>query len=182
MNAVSRDPLPFNPAVLRWARKRAGLDREEVAGRLAITADRLAVWESPGADQQPTVKQARKLANVYGRPFLEFFSQSIPNVPEVEIAPDYRFHREPPSSVETRVLEGIHAWAEEQRLNLIDLYAMLGEEPPEFPASLHAVVDSDVDDAAARAREATAFPIEQQMMLKKDEKLSYSPILGQISS
>ena len=177
MNVVSRDPLPFNPAVLRWARARAGMEVEEVAERIATTVERVAAWEAADTRRQPTIKQARRLANLYGRPLLEFFARTIPDVPRTELVPDYRFHRVPPSGAEARVLEAVQRWAEEQRFNLLDLYDMLGETPPAFPAQLYATVDSDVDVAAARAREATGFSLERQWSLNSSEKRQLPDIL-----
>ena len=160
-----RAALPYNPTILRWARERSGLPIEEAARRVNTSVDRVEDWEDPAASRRPTVKQARRLAALYGRPFLEFFAKEVPDVPSVKLVPDFRFHRIPPSPLEIATLGGVQQWAEEQRLNALDLMEMLGEEPPEFPKSLHASVDDDVEEIARRAREAIGFPIEDQLGL-----------------
>jgi len=164
------DALPFNPYVLQWARTRSGLPMEDAARKVNTSVERLAEWESPEGEKRPTVKQARNLAALYGRPFLEFFSQKLPEVPDVSLAPDFRFHRRPPGEIEIKVLEEIHRWAEEQRLNALDLLEMLGETPPEFPEGLHATIDDDVEDVARKARELADFPIDAQTRMRVSDR------------
>lgn len=93
-----------------------------------------------------------------------------PDVLRTELVPDYRFHRVPPSAVELKVLEGVQRWAEEQRLNLLDLYDMLGEAPPGFPTELYATVASDAEVVATRARAVAEFPLERQTALNSNDK------------
>lgn len=158
--------LPFNPYVLHWARTRSGLPIEDAARRVNTSVKRLAEWEDPEGQRRPTIKQARKLAAIYGRPFLEFFAKKLPEVPDVYLAPDFRFHRVPPSDIEIKAIEKVHRWAEEQRLNALDLLDMLGEARPEFPDQLHATVGDNVEDVALKVRDLADFPVEEQTRLK----------------
>lgn len=162
--------LPYNPRVFRWARERSGLPIEEAARRINTNVERVADWESPDAKRRPTVKQARRLAAVYGRPFLEFFAKEVPGIPKVDLVPDFRFHHTPPNQIEIAALEGVQQWAEEQRLNALDLIEMLGEKPPEFPRQLYASLDDGVEESANNAREALGFPIKAQFQLKAAER------------
>lgn len=168
---------PYNPTILRWARERSGFPIEEAARRVNTSVDRVADWENPDASRRPTVKQARRLAALYGRPFLEFFAKEVPEVPGVKLAPDFRFHRVPPSALEIAALESVQLWAEEQRLNALDLMEMLGEEPPEFPSQLYASLDDDVETAAAKVRGAISFPIQDQLGLKVAQRRTLPDIL-----
>lgn len=169
--------LPYNPTVLRWARERSGFPIEEAARRVNTSVDRVADWEDPDANRKPTVKQARRLAALYGRPFLEFFAKEVPEVASVELVPDFRFHRIPPSDMELAALRGVQQWAEEQRLNALDLMEMLGEHPPEFPGHLYANLDDDIEEIALRVRQTISFPIQDQLQLKAAQRRTLPDIL-----
>ena len=175
MAATKRIPLPFNPDVLVWARKRCGLNLEDVAEKVNITTERLSKWEV--GESVPTARQGRMLANLYDRPFLEFFFSSRPEVPETKLVPDFRFFAKGPSELERRSLTGIQQWAEEQRLNALALIEEIGEQPPVFSDNLKFSVDENVDTAATIVREAIAFPIEEQTDLPSSRKAQLPNIL-----
>ena len=78
--AKKRHEMPINGDVLVWARERVHLDHGDAAYGAGVTPERLLDWER--GQKVPTVKQARKLAEVYDRPFLEFFSHERPTVKE----------------------------------------------------------------------------------------------------
>lgn len=61
--------LPFNRTIFRWARERRQMDVEEAAERIGTIPEKLDEWER--GDAVPTVRQARVLADVYGRAFLD---------------------------------------------------------------------------------------------------------------
>jgi Zn-dependent peptidase ImmA (M78 family) len=109
------------------------------------------------------------LADFYERSFLEFFLSAPPKLRESDLVPDYRLHRdaEQPSD---RELWHIQRWAEAKRLNVIDLYAMLGEEPSVFPARLAATVESNPERLAEEVRKEAHFTIRQQFALKGNSK------------
>lgn len=169
MNASSASAgLPFNPKVFRWARERCGLSVEEVAHSFNDQVEKVSQWES-GA-KSPTVNQARKLAEIYDRPFLEFFAHSIPNVPEVQLIPDFRFYPTPPSAIETFALKEVQVWAEEQRLNAISLLQEIGEDTLSWPSGLKFDISFDVEAAARQVRDVLNFPISEQLSLKAGDK------------
>ena len=169
MNASSTSAgLPFNPAVFRWARERCGLSIEEVAHSFSGQVEKVAQWES--GIKFPTANQARKLAEIYDRPFLEFFAHAIPNIPDVQLIPDFRFYRTPPSTMEIFALKAVQVWAEEQRLNAISLLQEIGEDAPSWPSNLRFDVSFDVEEAARKTREALQFSISEQLSLKSNDK------------
>jgi len=182
MNASQAASLPFNPDVFRWARERIGLPVEAVAKRVPTSVDRLVDWEDRDAERRPTVKQARRLATIYGRPFLEFFAREIPNVPDVDLVPDFRFHRTAPPEMEIVALEKIQRWAEEQRLNALDLLELVGEDAPRLPSELYATTRDDVEEVARNARNITSFPIERQFALKAAERRLLPDMLREVFS
>jgi Zn-dependent peptidase ImmA (M78 family)/transcriptional regulator with XRE-family HTH domain len=175
--SVQRD-TPFNPAVLKWARERRRLDPEDAARRAAVAIEKIFEWE--GGRSKPTVRQARQLADLYDRPFLEFFEPNIPELPTPTLAPDFRFHRTPPSQLELRTLEAVQEWAESQRLNAIDLYEEIGETPPRFPRQLHRSIGDDPEKVAADIRQILNFPVEQQLALRSNERHKFPSMLRRL--
>ncbi len=157
-----REKPPYNPAILRWARERRGQSLEEVAQRLGQSPERVAAWEDPNASQAPTVKQARTLADLYGRAFIEFFLAEPPHIAEPTTVPDFRTHRGIDSPREHLALRDIQVWAEAQRENALDLVEELGESPPSFPGSLFATPNTKPDEAAAAARHEMDFSTSQE--------------------
>ena len=109
--------------MLRWARQWRGRTLEEAAAKVHKTPDEIAKWElkhRPDDVTGPTVKQARELAALYDRSFLEFFRDAPPTLAEPELVPDFRMHK----GVETdesdvRELKAIQSWAEEKRTNAL---------------------------------------------------------------
>lgn len=156
------DSPPFTPAVFRWARDRAGYSVEDAAKKLVIPRENLLDWESDNGALAPTVKQARDLAALYGRSFLEWFLPAPPDLPEPNLIPDFRLYRGAEDHSDTRELLDAQLWAETQRDNALDLYSELSEDVPRVPETLFATIEHDADVVAAMVREAMRFPIEQQ--------------------
>ncbi len=148
--------------MFRWARIRAGYSVEDAAEKLSLAPETLADWESNSGVLVPTVRQARDLAVLYGRSFLEWFLPAPPDLPEPKIIPDFRLYRNADSPQDHRELLDAQLWAETQRDNPLDLYSELGEEVPQIPEDLFSTVESDSDVVATAVREAIRFPIEQQ--------------------
>ena len=140
------------------------MDIEEAAKRIGTTSDKLDAWER--GDATPTVRQARVLAETYGRSFLELFRQEPPPLQESDLIPDFRLHRDAGEPREGRDLLDIQAWAEEMRLNAIDLYDVVSEPVPGLPRHLRAGLQESPEVAAVRAREVVGFAVEDQIGLK----------------
>lgn len=71
-----------NPTVLRWARERAGLSLEQVAGAMKRSADLIVAWEE--GEEVPTYRQLESLAARYKRPIAMFFFPAPPAEKEIE--------------------------------------------------------------------------------------------------
>ncbi len=160
--------MPYNPAVFVWARNRADYSQGEVAQSLKVSIQKIIAWESLIA--APTVNQARQLADLYGRPFLEFFAKEIPEVVETNLVPDFRTQHNTVVDHENRILKEVQAWGEMQRLNTIDLYEINGDIPPTLPARLKATIKDNPEAIAAIVREILDFPIDRQLSLRGPEK------------
>jgi|SRR5579859_173274 len=162
--------LPFNRAIFRWARERRQLSIEEAAQKIGTTPDKLDAWER--GDASPTVRQARILAEAYGRAFLELFRPEVPPLQHSDLVPDFRLHRGAREPKENRELLDVQAWAEETRLNAIDLFELIGEPPPAVPKELRALLRESPEVAAGRARTAVGFPYEMQIGLRSAQRSS----------
>lgn len=153
----------YNPAVLRWARKLAGVSLADVALSVEVKEEQVAEWEREEPKKAPTVLQARKLANLYKRPFLEFFRRTLPDLPDPVLIPDFRLFQTSSNPLTTKKHKEIQLWAETQRINALDLYSEIGEHPLEIPKTLFQTVKADHERAAEQARAAINFPIMAQV-------------------
>jgi len=174
--SAAETSLPYNPRVLEWARERAGMAIEDVARKINVAAQKVSDWEA--GNSKPTTRQGRMLAESYDRHFLEFFSDVIPDVPEVQLVPDYRTYKSKKSEGPQgkRSIEAVQEWAEEQRLNALAILEEIGEHPPLFSSNLRFRVDADVEAATEICREAMGFEIETQLKIKKSLRYTFPEI------
>jgi Zn-dependent peptidase ImmA (M78 family)/DNA-binding XRE family transcriptional regulator len=170
-----RQEMPINREVLKWARERIRLSYDDAAQGVGVKASQVQEWES--GRKVPTVKQARKLAHVYDRPFLEFFAKEKPTITEPTLIPDFRMHREAEPPKERFELIQIQSEAEETRLNALDLFELLGDEPPRLPERLYATLSDNVNSIATSAREIIGPSVEEQLSLKATQRDSFPNIL-----
>jgi Zn-dependent peptidase ImmA (M78 family) len=167
-----KDKIPFNADVLRWARQWRGRTVDEVANKLNQPVQRIRDWEDGKSGVVPTVVQARRLADFYERPFLEFLRRSLPPVKEPDLVPDFRRPRDARTlnAGQERDLKSVLAWAAAQRDNAIDLYDEIGEQPPGIPDKLYASEMDDANLAGERARRSLNFDILEQTSLKSSQR------------
>src|SRR5882724_6575289 len=77
MPETARDELPITPALVTWARKRAGLSIDEAAK----VFKKIQEWEDGQAS--PTYPQLEKLADAFKVPIAVFFFPEPPEVPNI---------------------------------------------------------------------------------------------------
>ena len=144
--------VEVKPAMLRWARERAGLEPDALAHRFPKLAD----WERE--ETRPTLKQLEDFAKATHAP-IGYLFLSEPPVERIPI-PDFR-------TVENRrighpspdMLETIYLCQQRQEWYR-DYVRSLREEPLPFIGS--ATPDSDVVQTAAAIRQALGFEIEER--------------------
>lgn len=73
---MAAEKAHITPNVLKWARESARISEETAAAKIAVPVSRLQEWEL--GTNQPTIRQAKKLAKEYKRPFALFFLPDIP--------------------------------------------------------------------------------------------------------
>ena len=141
--------VDVNPAIVRWARERAGLSQEELAGRFR----RLDDWET--GTVQPTLKQLEAFARAVHVPIGYLFLTSPPDEP-VPI-PDFRtvagrdVTRPSPNLLDT-------IYACQERQSWYREYARIEGQPErEFVNSVTA--DVPVATVAAEMRETLNFQV-----------------------
>lgn len=78
--------IEVNPRVLLWARKEAGYEIEDIAGKLDIEQERYNAWEETGKDIP--FGMLKKIAHQYKRQLAVFFLSTPP--PKIEKPKDYR--------------------------------------------------------------------------------------------
>lgn len=97
MSAIGR--VPIAPEVLRWAIERTGLSESELASNPDFS--RLKLWMN--GKEQPTFKQAQKLAKVAGLPFgYLLLPAPVDTTPKL---PDFRTDTSAPLSTPSKELE-----------------------------------------------------------------------------
>ena len=88
---MGREYAEINPAMLRWARDRAGYTVEQVAKKLGVKPDFVAQLEA--GTKRLTLGRLDALANIYKRPTVLFYAEKAPLEADVDVA-DFRAHKE----------------------------------------------------------------------------------------
>ncbi len=141
---------PVKPDLLRWARERAGLEREALAPRFP----KLPEWES--GEKQPTLRQVEAFARAVQVPLGHLFlsrppEESLP-IPDFRTLPGRTVTRPSPNLLDT-----IHACQERQDWYR-DFARATGEPELAFVGS--ASVETPPRDAAAEMRETLGVGLE----------------------
>lgn len=144
------------PELLRWARKSAGLEVKAAAKKVPVQPGRLEAWER--GDARPTVKQLRKLAQAYRRPFALFY---LPEPPR-DFQPMHDFRRLPGqvAGVQSPELRYELRRALNRRELALDLFQSVRGTPKEF--ILRADISEDPEALATRLREALGVELAHQ--------------------
>lgn len=144
------------PELFAWARATAGLTLAEAAKKLGVKEERLESWER-GQDR-PTVRQLRKLAQVYKRPVSVFY---LPQKPvSFQVMRDLR--RLPGTGLRKYSPELLYEMrlAQQRRELAIELLEDLGERPASF--SLRGTLDYDTEKLGVIIREALGVTYTEQ--------------------
>ena len=143
------------PAVLIWAREKAGMSLELASQKAGVKEEQLAEWEAGIA--RPSIPQLRKLATVYRRPLAVFYLSEPPV--RFEVMHDFRrlsrteLQNSPKLAYEVRRAFDRREWA-------LELMESVGESPVAF--TLTANIEEGVESVATRFRESLAVTVEKQ--------------------
>ena len=159
---------PVTPDVLRWAREMAGLDLDVAAKRANVSVDKLEAAEA--GSRSLTLNQARKLADVYERPFALLFLPEPPSEAPFEV--QFRRLRDAPNL----------PWPSAMRALARRLPALQGEvdallasteEEPRWPAAFAALRDGRPHESGEALREAVGVSIGEQKKAARQDALGY---------
>ena len=139
--------VPVNPELLRWARERAGIAQEDLAGKFK----KLPEWES--GELQPTLKQLETFARAVHVPFGYLFLREPPDeslpIADFRTIADTARDRASPDLIDTLyAMQRRQAWLRER---LVESEA----EPLAFAASARL---ADDPDAVGREMRCTLGP------------------------
>ena len=154
---ASRVRAIARPELLIWARTSAGLDHQTAAPKAQVKPEKLAKWEA--GEDQPTVKQLRRLAKVYKWPLAVFY---LPEPPR-RFRPLRDFRRLPGevAGIQSPELRFEVRRAESRREIAVDLYRAAEGEAPAFDLSTS--LSDEPEDVARAIRGALAVEFEEQV-------------------
>ena len=146
------DRVDVEPELLRWARQRAGLGIDALAGRFP----NLDAWER--GEIRPTLKQLERFAKATFTPIGWFFLREVP-VERVPI-PDFRtVAGEGLDRPSANLLDTIYLCQQRQDWYR-EFVRSAGVEPVDFVGSSQ--LDDDISEAAVRTRRFLGFDIEER--------------------
>ena len=155
------EQIPINPALLVWARERAGLSRDEATEKFR----RLPQWEA--GESAPTYPQLEQLADALKVPIAVFFFPEPPNVPSINetfrTLPEAELDRLP-SRIRLLMRK-----AKAMQLNLIELTQ--GRNPAErlITRDLEFEPRVNIAEMTTAVREYIGVSLEQQRAWRDDE-------------
>jgi len=164
------ESIPVNPDVLRWARKTAGFDIDDVVVKLKrkrITYETVASWEKGAAS--PTYVQLERLAyEIYKRPLALFF---FPEPPEEETAKE-SFRTLPQEEIdllEPRLLYLVRQ-AKVMQENLRELFDGINPAKKQVCSDITILSSDTISNIAKAVREYLGVGLNQQYALTTNDK------------
>lgn len=158
---MTKEGLPINAEILKWARTSLSLTRDDVAQRLGANfkVERIAEWEE--GEASPTYSQLERLAHdIYKRPLAVFF---FPGVPDEE-SPKTEFRTLPDTVVDGLPPEIIKLYRKAKlfQLNLEELFE--GGKPATAPLVDRFLLrdESRLDSVVQAVRGALGIPMKEQ--------------------
>ncbi|WP_446654921.1 helix-turn-helix domain-containing protein [Blastomonas sp.] len=155
------EQIPINPAVLVWARERAGLSLEDAAQKFKRMAD----WEA-GASS-PTYPQLELLADTFKIPVAVFFFPEPPDVPSINetfrTLPEAELERLPSR------MRLLMRKAKAMQMNLAELTQ--GRNPADrlITRDLQFATGVDIAKMAATVRSYIGVSVEEQQSWRGDD-------------
>ncbi len=151
-----RPKATIKPALLIWARETAGFDLSTAAEKLDVDEERLAAWEA--GEDQPSIPQLRKAAELYKRPLAVLY---LPE-PPLTFQPMHDFRRLPDMGLRRFTPElTLEIRAAHQRRELaLELFQDADEEPGVF--ALTASIKDNPETVGSAIRKALKIDYQLQ--------------------
>lgn len=160
---MATDLAPVTPSVLKWARESIGVSIDAAAAHAGVSSDRVAAWES--GEAEPTVAKLRALAKLYQRPLAIFFLPQPPR--DFDALRDFRKLPGQVTHSWSRALHKIYRRAIEQQEIAAELIGMEDEVPDVRVPAVN--IDTDIEQAAATAREVLGVSLPLQFSWRQPE-------------
>ncbi len=158
---MKRETLPANPAVIRWARERAGFTIEE-ARKTLKSIER---WETGLAS--PSYAQLESMSDKFKIPVAVFFFPTPPHVPSIaetfRTLPEQEFEQMPPR------IRLLLRKAKAHQLNLIELTGGVNPAPRHIIRDIAFRENISIAAAARRVRRYLEVPIDEQSKWSNDD-------------
>ena len=155
------EPLPITPAIVRWARERAGFSIEE----MKKTFKSIEKWEAGSAF--PSFAQLEGMADKFKIPVAVFFFPAPPNLPPISetfrTLPEYEFEQLPPR------IRLLLRKAKAFQLNLIEMTGGRNPAPRRIVRDIVFDENISITAAAQRVRRYLDISIEEQFGWPSDE-------------
>ena len=147
----------ITPSVLAWARATAGFSEVEAAEKLGVKPEKLLAWEA--GDDQPTIKQLRRISQTYKRPVSVFYLSEEPAgfqvMRDLRRLPGTGLREYSPALVYEMRL------AHQRRELAIELLEDIDERPPQF--DLKAKLGDDPELLGNSIRKAVQLTYAEQV-------------------
>lgn len=151
---MPREQIPVNPALITWARKRAGFSPDDAAA----TFKKIAAWEA--GEAFPTYPQLERMADAFKLPIAVFFFPDPPDLPPIgesfRTLPEAEFEQIP-----RRVLLLLRK-ATALQLNLDELCQGRNPAPRLITRDLEFRVNVDIETMARQVREYIGISLADQ--------------------
>jgi len=158
---MKRETLPATPAVIQWARERAGFS-VEVAKQTFKSIER---WEAGSAS--PSYAQLEAMADKFKIPIAVFFFPAPPNLPPISetfrTLPEHEFEQLPPR------IRLLLRKAKAYQLNLMEMTGGVNPAPRHITRDIVFDEGISIADAAQRVRSYLDISIEEQSGWPSDE-------------
>ena len=144
------------PEILCWARESAGFSIDQAANKLQVKPDRVQQWEE--GTRSPTIIQLKNMGRVYKRPLSVFYLPKAPK--DFKVMHDFRRLPGEVAGQYTPMLRMASRIAQQRRQLALELWSILGEEPPKF--SLNATLDMNPEDIGGGIRRTLNISFAEQ--------------------
>lgn len=160
--AEVKEGLPITPAVVTWARERAGYSTED-ASRVF---KKIAAWEA--GEALPTYAQVEHMAEKFKTPVAVFFFPNPPEVPPIQKS--FRTLTAEDFAAIPRTVRLLLRRAQAMQINLAELNDGKNQAPRLITRDLQFSPNSALDDIAAGVRAYLGVTIQEQASWKSEDE------------
>jgi Zn-dependent peptidase ImmA (M78 family) len=159
---------PVTPDVLRWARETAGLGLDVAANKGNVSVEKLEAAEAGSLSL--TLNQARKLADVYERPFALLFLPEPPSEEPLEV--QFRRLRDAPKLPWPSAMRALARRLPALQGEVDALFASTEEEPL-WPEAFAVLRDRRPSESADALRQAVGVSLDEQKKAAREDIQGY---------